>query len=105
MFRFLLRFLSLILLACGFSVFIIDASRSAAGQQLVVTSVAELVEALAKNPFGSLEQLVERFGQPWLWDPVLVHIMKLPAFALLCALALFLLWLARPPRPKFGIPY
>jgi hypothetical protein len=102
MLRLLLRLMGLILLAGGFAAFIVDASRSFTTHRLSLTSFETLASILAAKNLTNGPALAAGYVPAWLWDPVVQEIFHLPAFAVLATLALFALWLGRPPRPEFG---
>lgn len=102
MVRLLLRLTGLFLLAGAFASFIVDATRSFAAQRLILTSFESLASLLAAKYPINVPALAAAPVPAWISDPVVQGISSLPAFAVLAALALFALWLGRPPRPKFG---
>lgn len=102
MLRFALRFLGLILSACGFVALVVDASRSLASDRLIVTPAEQTLSLLLPGWLGMFQALVEQRVHPVAWDPVIVGILHLPSFFVLGVIAILSFWLARPPRPKFG---
>jgi hypothetical protein len=90
MFRFLLRVLAVVVLAAGFASLIVDGTRSIAGAELSVTPMSAVL--------GSRLQLVEQVVKnihPLLWDPVVVGLMRVPAWVGFCVAGLLILRLGR----------
>ncbi len=101
MFRFLLRFVGLILLAGAFAAAVIDGARSLAAQQVMLTTMGRALAYALPSKFLLLEPFVKRL-HPLLWDPVLVAILSAPAFVDMAALGFVLFYLVRPRAPRIG---
>ncbi len=102
MFRLLLRLLGLCLLATAFVFLIGDVTRSVAGGRLYVTPLGERLMALAPGKLALTQAFVERQIHPFLWDPVLVDLMRLPVWLAVGAIGCLAIWLGRKPAPRFG---
>jgi len=102
MFRLLLRFLGLCLLAAAFVTLLGDVTRSVAGARLYVTPLRETLVVLAPGKLALAQTFVERQVHPFIWDPVLVDLMRLPVWLALGAIGCLAIWLGRKPAPKFG---
>jgi hypothetical protein len=100
-FRFLLRFVGLILLAGAFAAAVIDGARSLAAQQVMLTTMGRALAYAFPSKFLLLEPFVKRL-HPLLWDPVLVAILSAPAFVDMAALGFVLFYLVRPRAPRIG---
>ena len=105
MLRLVLRSLGFVCLACSFSAAMVDIARSLGEHRLVVSPFERLVVALQPTGLDWAHGLIARNGRPWMWDPGLVTILNMPAFVVLAAVALLLLWLGRPPRQQFGFSW
>ncbi|MGH6864135.1 MAG: hypothetical protein ACRECN_07675 [Methylocella sp.] len=102
MFRLLLRFLGLCLLAAAFVTLIGDVTRSVAGGRLSVTPLSETLMALAPGKLALARAFVERHVHPFIWDPVLVDLMRLPVWLAVGAVGFLAIRLGRKPAPRFG---
>jgi hypothetical protein len=102
MFRLLLRFLGLCLLATAFVTLLGDVTRSVAHARLTVTSLGETLMALAPGKLALAQAFVERHVHPFIWDPVLVDFMHLPVWLAVGLIGCFAIRLGRKPAPQFG---
>ncbi|MGH6851913.1 MAG: hypothetical protein ACREDJ_01695 [Methylocella sp.] len=102
MFRLLSRFLGLCLLAAAFVTLLGDVTRSVAGGRLYVTPLGEWLKALAPSKLAVVQSFVERHVHPFIWDPVLVDLMRFPVWLAVGAIGCLALWLGRKPAPRFG---
>ena len=102
-FRFVLRFVALILLAGAFAAAVIDGARSLAAQQLALTPMGTALAYAFPSKFPLLQPFVERRLHPLLWDPVLLAILSAPAFLDMAVIGFFLFYLVRPRAPAIGV--
>ncbi len=102
MFRLLLRFLGLCLLATAFVTFVDDAARSAAGARLSITPLGETLMALAPGKVAVAQAFVAGHVHPFIWDPVLVDLMRLPVWLAVGAIGYLANRLGSKPAPRFG---
>jgi len=102
MFRLLLRFLGLCLLATAFVTLLVDVTRSVAGARLYVTPLSETLMAFAPGKLALTQAFVERRVHPFIWDPVLVDLMHLPVWLAVGAIGYLAIRLGGKPAPKFG---
>jgi hypothetical protein len=102
MFRLLLRFLGLCLLAIAFVALLGDVIHSVAGARLSVTPLGETLMALAPGKLALAQAFVARQVHPFIWDPVLVDLMRLPAWLAVGAIGCLAIRLGRKPAPRFG---
>src|ERR1700730_14356986 len=102
MFRLLLRFLGLCLLATAFVTLLGDVTRSVAGARLSITSLCETLMALAPGKFALAQAVDPRQVHPFIWDPVLVDLMRLPAWLAVGAIGCLAIRLGSKPAPRFG---
>ena len=102
MFRLLLRFLGLCSLATAFVTLLGDVTRSVAQARLHVTSLGETFMALAPGKLALAQAFVERRVHPFIWDPVLVDLMRLPVCLAVGAVGCLAVWLGGKPAPRFG---
>jgi hypothetical protein len=102
MFRFLLRMLGYLAIAAGFVSLMIDGARSIANSELMLTSLNDLGLRFLGERFQLLQPAIERQIHPLLWDPVVLHFLRLPNAALGLVLGFWLLWLGRQPEQQVG---
>jgi hypothetical protein len=102
MFRLFLRFLGLCLLASAFVSLIVDATHSITSGTVNVTSIGESLMALLPIKFVLARDFVERHVPPAVWDPVLVHLLRVPQWLALGVIGGLTAWLGGKPAPKFG---
>jgi hypothetical protein len=100
--RFLLRLAGYLLVAAGFVSLVIDGARSIANSGLVYTPLDLALSTLTGLRGEALKPLVARL-HPWLWDPVLVHLLQVPAALLALLFGFLLLKLGTPREPVIGI--
>jgi hypothetical protein len=102
MFRLLLRFLGLCLLATAFVTLLGDVTRSLAGARLSVTPLGETLMALAPGKLALAQAFVARQVHPFIWDLVMVDLMRLPVWLVVGAIGCLAIRLGSKPAPKFG---
>ena len=102
MIRFLFRFLGLILLAAAFILVIYDGTKSIAGNSLTLTTVQALWELINPASLAKLKPLIVPYAHGLLWDPVAVAILAAPAWSLLGAVGILLLFFGRKRKPLIG---
>jgi len=102
MFRLLLRLLGLCLLATAFVTLLGDVTRSVAGARLSVTPLGETLIALTPGKVALAQAFVARQVHPFIWDPVMVDLMRLPVWLAVGAIGCLAIRLGSKPAPKFG---
>ena len=98
MFRFLLRFVGLILLAGAFAAAVIDGARSLAAQQVALTSMGVALDYAFPSKFPLLQPFVEKKLRRCCGTRFCVAILSAPAFVDMAALG-FVPVLSRAPSP------
>lgn len=101
--RFLLRFVGYLSVAAGFVALVIDGARSIANAGLRFTPVSEVLIAVVQGRYQLIQPAIERNIHPWLWDPVLLTVLRAPAAGAALVLGFMLLWLGRRPDEAIGI--
>jgi hypothetical protein len=101
MFRFLLRLVGLFLLAGAFAALVIDGTRSVAGGVLLWTPLGKTIAWLAPAKMAALKPAVDKLN-PFLWNPVMVHLLLLPTWLVIGFLGALALVLAQKRQPKIG---
>jgi len=102
MFRLLLRFFGLCLLATAFVTLVGDLTRSVAAARLSVTPLGEALMELAPGKMALAQAFVARSVRPFLWDPLLADLMRLPVWLAVGAIGSLAIRLGRKPAPRFG---
>jgi hypothetical protein len=96
--RFIIRLIGVVLFAAAFVILVIDGTRSIAGNDLYLSSLAEGLDLLWP---GSVESIRSIFGG--FWDPVGAWMFNRAAFVVLGILGLALMLLGRAP-PQYVRP-
>ena len=101
--RFLLRLIGYLAVAAGFVALVIDGARSIANAGLRFTPVGEVLIAVVQERYQLIQPAIERNIHPWLWDPVLLTVLRSPVALAALLLGFALLWLGRRPQEAIGI--
>jgi hypothetical protein len=101
--RFLLRLIGYLCVAAGFVALVIDGARSIANAGLRFTPLGEVVIALIQERYQLIQPAIERNIHPWLWDPLLLTVLRAPVAVVALLLGFALLWLGRRPQSVIGI--
>ncbi len=96
--KFLARSLGLLLLAAGFVGLVIDGTRSIVNNVLSFASLGGLVNTLVPGGMPALEGR----AYPWLWDPIVTHLIQMPASLTGFILGALLLWFGQKPMEPIG---
>lgn len=102
MIRLFIRILGLGLLAGAFAACVIDGARSIAADQLSFTPMGATVYWAFPNKFSLMQSFIERQIHPLLWDPILLHILMLPTWAVLSVVGAGLFYVVRRRPPPIG---
>ncbi|MCO5093403.1 hypothetical protein [Bosea sp. (in: a-proteobacteria)] len=101
--RFLLRLTGYLFVAAGFVALVIDGARSIADSVLRFTPLGDVLQAVMQERFQLVQPAIERNIHPWLWDPLLLTLLKAPAAGVALLFGFGLLWLGRRPPEAIGI--
>ena len=101
--RFLLRLIGYLSVAAGFVALVIDGARSIANAGLRFTRVSEVLIAVIQERYQQIQPAIERNIHPWLWDPLLLTVLRAPVALAALLLGFALLWLGRRPQVAIGI--
>jgi hypothetical protein len=102
MFRLLLRFLGLCLLATGFVTLIVDVAHSIAGGGVSFTPIGETLMGLAPARLATAQAFIEHHIHPFISNSLLGGFMRLPLWLVLGMAGYLVSWLGKAPAPKFG---
>lgn len=100
MIRFLFRFASLVLLAVAVIMAVLDASRSVAANEVVLTPLGTSWYAVSPSTLNLAQALIQRYTFPQIWDPGMIWILTLPGFAVFAGLALLFYVIGYKPRRR-----
>jgi hypothetical protein len=100
--RFFFRFLAVLSLAAAVILAVVDATRSIAASELVLTPLGTSWFAVSPGTLNLAQALVQRYVFPGLWDPLIVSILNLPGFAVFLVLALLFYAIGRRPARRLG---
>jgi len=94
--RFVLRFVSVLMLAGAFAAAVIDGARSLADQALEFYSMGWALAHAFPAKFPLLQPFVEKHFGARAWDPVLLDVLSAPACLELLIVGFLLFTVARP---------
>lgn len=100
--RFLFRLLAMVALSVAVIMAVLDATRSIAGSQIVLTPLGTSWHAASPETLAAAQELVQTYLLPELWDPVAIAILSLPGFVVFAGLAFLFQLVGRRPRPRAG---
>jgi hypothetical protein len=99
--RFLLRTIGLFALAGAFAATVIDGARSLANDMLSFTTLGAAYARMAPANFGQLPARITKI-RPFLWDPLLLHVLYVPLCVLLALIGLVLMILGKSRQNQRG---
>jgi hypothetical protein len=102
MIRFLLRFLATIALAVSVIMAVLDATRTIAAGDWVMTPLGASWLAVSPTTLESAQKAVESWLHPVLWDPLALFVLKSPGFIVFAVVAFLLYALGRTPRRRLS---
>lgn len=100
--RFFFRFLATVSLAVAVILAVVDATRSIAASDLVLTPLGTSWYSASAETLNLAQAVVQRYVHPAVWDPGIVSILTLPGFAVFFALALIFYVIGRKPARRLG---
>jgi hypothetical protein len=95
MLRFTVRAIALACLAAALMIGVVDGTRGLGSERLELTPLGTLALWAFPRSFPLIEPALTRLGWSWLWDPLLLNLLLLPAVVVFFVLAGMLLVLAR----------
>jgi hypothetical protein len=100
--RFFFRFLAVVALAVAVILAVVDATRSIAASETVLTPLGTSWSAVSPGTLDLAQAVVQRYLLPALWDPVIVTVLAVPGFVVFLVLALLFFMIGRRPARRFG---
>ena len=92
----LFRLLGYVLAIAGFGFLIVDGALSIAAGELVLTSLGEHWYEYDRESLGLAQAAVQRYVDPYLWDPIIQTVLQWPTFAVALVLGLLFVLIGRP---------
>ncbi len=102
MFHFLFRVIGLFVLALALVLAVLDITRSITASTLILTSLLESWEVISPSSLLTSKEVVETFTFPFVWDPIIVFVLKLPSWLVLWFVAMILLKLGQKRESPYG---
>ena len=100
--RFLFRLLAMIALAIAVIMAVLDATRTVAASQLVMTPLASSWLAVSPETLNAVQEFVRTKIHPLVWDPIVTGILDQPGFAVFGVLAFLFYAIGRKPPRRIG---
>jgi hypothetical protein len=101
MLRGLFRILSLLCLALALVCGVLDVTRSIADSELILTPLHADWVRLNPTSLQNFREAVSAYTHPWVWDPVIVTVLKAPSWSIFALLSILLAILARRKRKRW----
>ncbi|WP_394888875.1 hypothetical protein ACG873_27415 [Mesorhizobium sp. AaZ16] len=102
MVRLLFRLLAMIALAVAVIMAVLDATRTIAAEQLVLTPLNTSWMTMSPDTLDAVRVFVQDRIHPLIWDPVAVLVLGLPGFVVFGAIAFLLYAIGRRPQRRVG---
>lgn len=99
MIRFMFRFLATVSLAVAVVMAVIDATRTVADGDFVLTPLGTSWMSVSSDTLEKVQDSIAA-AHPALWDPVALSILKLPGFVVFAVLAFLLYAIGRRPSRR-----
>jgi len=100
--KFLVRSVGLLLVAAGFVGLVIDGTRSIVNNVISFMPLQGVIGTFFPGGLTALESRLANRSYPWLWDPLMVHLLQLPASLTGFLLGALLLWLGQRTMEPIG---
>lgn len=98
--RFLLRAISLLALIVAVISAVVDAIRSLAASEIVITPLGAAWYSFSPDTLNLAQALIQRNVHPYIWDPIVQWILLQPTWGVFLTLSLIFYLIAwRRPRP------
>jgi hypothetical protein len=100
--RFIVRLIGLALLAGAFAAAVIDGAQSIAASKLIVTPLGRTLYWAFPNKMPLLQPFIERQIHPFLWNPILSNLLRVPNWVVFGLIGVALLYAIRQKPPPIG---
>ncbi len=102
MFNFLFKAAGTVVLALALVAAVLDVTRSIAASSVVITPFGSAWASLSPSTLESARASVVEMVHPFVWNPVIVFFLALPAWLLLFTIALIFLWIGQKRENPYG---
>ena len=102
MIRFLFRLMAMFALAIAVIMAVLDATRTIAASELVLTPLNTSWLNVSPDTFAAVQSFIAEKAHPLVWDPGAVLILNQPGFAVFAVLAFLLHAIGHKPRRRAG---
>jgi hypothetical protein len=102
MFRFLFRLMAMFALAIAVIMAVLDATRTLASSELVLTPLNTSWMNVSPDTFAAVQSFFTEKAHPLVWDLGAMLILNQPGFAVFAGLAFLLYAIGRKPRRRPG---
>ena len=102
MVRLLFRLLAMTALAVAVIMAVLDATRTVAAEQLVLTPLNVSWNTASPDTLEAVRGFVQDRLHPLVWDPVVVRLLDLPGFVVFGGFAFLLYAIGRRPQRRLG---
>jgi hypothetical protein len=100
--KFLARSLGLLLVAAGFVGLVIDGTRSIVNDVISFMPINGVITTFFPGGVTGLEARMAQRSYPWLWDPLMLNLLQLPASVTGFLVGALLLWLGQKSMEPIG---
>ena len=87
------KFLGLLTLALSVITMVLDLTRSIANSELTITPLGREWFDFSASSLNFSQAIVQRYLHPFLWDPIIIAVLKAPSWFVFAILAIIFLWL------------
>ncbi len=102
MFHFVFKILGITILALSVVFAVLDITRSITASEIVLTPLGGTWAGVSPQSLAEAEQIVFSWGITWLWDPILVSVLKIPSWLFLLIVAMIFLKLGQQRKNPYG---
>ncbi|NKB52489.1 MAG: hypothetical protein GKR97_09735 [Rhizobiaceae bacterium] len=102
MFHFLFKIVGLFVLALAVVLAVLDITKSITASEMILTSLASSWVAISEKSLESTHELVLTWSHPYVWDPVLLNLLKLPSWLIFFLVAMILLKFGQRRENPYG---
>ncbi|MEL6735673.1 MAG: hypothetical protein AAFO68_10245 [Pseudomonadota bacterium] len=102
MFSFVFKIVGLTILALALVLAVLDVTRSITASEIVLTPLAQTWATISPSTLDASRQFIVGLGLPWLWDPLVLTLMRLPSWLIFWLVSMLLMWSAQRRDNPYG---
>ena len=102
MIRFMFRILATFALSVAVIMAVLDATRSIAADEIVLTALSESWRLVSPQSYAAAEAVTREALGPFAWDMVALTLLSAPGFAVFLLLSLLFYLIGRRPERRAG---